>query len=558
MRTLIVILALALPAASCAGGPRFLAPEDTPQTAYGAFLSARYAAQMRDIAASAAYYDAAFGYEPELAMVADRAFSTALMAGDFERADRLASDAARDGAAGGVASLYGRAANLADGRNASPDETLYGPFGELISAMLDDWEQVRRGRASVAVEAASSRDLPMGAAGYLLIHQALLLEAGGAFDRAEGAYGAADTSLGLRDFTTVLLGEFLERRGRRDEAAGLYERQLARSGRDGDPEVIAALARVQSGGRAPRFPTAPQAAARAIHGPAELLMSRAPVEFPVLYLRLAQRLDPDFARNTLAAAQALESLGLSRAAQRAYGAIQTGPFAERAAISGAWLDFEAGRTEAALRRARAMGGSSASPGLRMLLANLLQASGDCEAAEALYISLIDEAEAAGERVDWRYAYFAGSCRLSRVGWDEAATLMLRALELAPDQPSVLNDVGYSLIVEGGEVERGLDMVQRAAAMEPENSAFLDSVGWGFYRAGYPEEAIDWLERAIEREPGNPVITWHLGDVYAATGRELEAGFQWRRALELNPDADLAALLERRLSLGLAAGPVEAS
>jgi len=558
MRTLIVILALALPAASCAGGPRFLAPDTEPQTAYGAFLSARYAAQMRDISASAAYYDAAYGHEPDLAMVADRAFSTALMAGDFERADRLASDAAREGAAGGVASLYGRAAQLAGGRNASADETNYGPFGELIAVILDDWERVRRGRVSAAIDTASTRDLPMGAAGYLLIHQGLLLEAGGVFDRAEDAYRAADTSLGLRDYTTVLLGGFLERRGRRDEAASLYQRQLARSGRDGDPEVIAALARVQSGGRAPRLPAAPQAAARAIHGPSVLLMSRAPVEFPVLYLRLAQRLDPGFARNTLAVAQALETLGLETAARSAYGAINAGPFAERAAISGAWLDFEAGRTEAAVRRARAMGGSSASPGLRMLLANLLQASGDCEAAEALYISVIEEAEAAGETVDWRHAYFAGSCKLSRAGWDEAAPLMLRALELAPGQPSVLNDVGYSLIVEGGEVERGLDMVQRAAAMEPENSAFLDSVGWGFYRAGYPEEAIDWLERAIEREPGNPVITWHLGDVYAATGRELEAGFHWRRALELNPDPDLAALLERRLSMGLAAGPVEAS
>jgi len=558
MRTLIVILALALPAASCAGGPRFLAPDDTPQTAYGAFLSARYAAQMRDIAASAAYYDAAFGYEPELAMVADRAFSTALMAGDFERADRLASGAAREGAAGGVASLYGRAVQLAGGRSAAPDETQYGPFGELIAVILEDWERVRRGRASAAAEAASGHELPMGAAGYLLIHQALLLEAGGLFERAEDAYRAADRSLGLQDYTTVLLGEFLERRGRRDEAAMVYQRHLARSGRDGDPEIAAALARVRSSGRAPRFPTPQQAAARAIHGPAVLLMSRAPVEFPVLYLRLAQRLDPGFARNTLAAAEALHSLGLSTAARSTYGAIAAGPFAERAAISGAWLDFEAGRTEAAVRRARAMGGSSASPGLRMLLANLLQASGDCEAAEALYISLIEEAEAAGEDVDWRHAYFAGSCKLSRAGWDEAAPLMLRALELAPDQPSVLNDVGYSLIVEGGEVERGLDMVQRAAEMEPENPAFLDSVGWGFYRAGYPGEAIDWLERAIEREPGNAVITWHLGDVYAATGRELEAGFHWRRALELDPDPELAALLERRLSLGLDAGPVEAS
>lgn len=558
MRTLIVILALALPAASCASGPRFLAPDDTPQTAYGAFLAARYAAQMRDITASAAYYDAAYGHEPGLALVADRAFSTALMAGDFERADRLAPGAARDGGVGGVASLYGLAAQLADGRTAVPDATNYGPFGEMIEIILNDWERVRRGRAGAAVETASTRDLPVGAAGYLLIHQGLLLEAGGVYGRAEDAYRAADTSLGLRDYTTVLLGEFLERRGRRNEAVTLYERQIARSGQEGDPEIRAALARVQTRGRPPRFPSAPQAAARAMHGPAMLLMSRAPVEFPVLYLRLAQRLDPDFDRNTLATADALQSLGLAPAARHAYGSIETGPFAERAAISGAWLDFEAGRTEAAVRRARTLGVPSASPGLRMLLANLLQASGDCEAAEALYTSLIEDAEAAGEPVDWRHAYFAGSCTLSRAGWAEAAPMMLRALELAPDQPAVLNDVGYSLIVEGGEVERGLDMVQRAAALEPENPAFLDSVGWGFYRAGYPVEAVDWLERAIEREPGNPVITWHLGDVYAATGRELEAGFHWRRALELDPDPELAALIERRLSLGLAAGPVEAS
>ncbi len=558
MRTLIIILALALPAASCAGGPRFLAPDDTPQTAYGAFLSARYAAQMSDIAASAAYYDAAHGHEPGLAMVADRAFSTALMAGDFARADRLATDAGREGGVGGVASLYALAVQLADGQAAAPDATQYGPFGELIAVILGDWEHVRRGRAPAAAEAASNHDVPMGAAGYLLIHQGLLLEAGGEFERAESAYRAADNSLGLGDYTGVLLGAFLERRGRREDAAGIYERQIARSGGDGDPEIAAALARVQSGGRPPRFPTAPHAAALAIHGPAVLLMARAPVEFPVLYLRLAQRLDPSFARNTLAVADALQSLGLAPAARRAYGRIYAGPFAERAEISAAWLDFEAGRTQAALERARALGGSSASPGLRMLLANLLQASGDCEAAEALYISLIDEAEAAGEAADWRHAYFAGSCRLSRAGWDAAAPLMLRALELAPDQPAVLNDVGYSLIVEGGEVERGLDMVQRAATLEPENPAFLDSVGWGFYRAGYPEEAVDWLERAIERQPGNPVITWHLGDVYAATGRELEAGFHWRRALELDPDPELAALIERRLSLGLAAGPVEAS
>ncbi|MCC5995488.1 MAG: tetratricopeptide repeat protein [Oceanicaulis sp.] len=556
MRALIAILLMALPAASCAAGPRFLAPDDTPQSAYGAFLSARYAAQMRDIAASAAYYDAALDHAPDQALVADRAFSSALMAGDFARADRLASGAAREGAAGGAANLYLMAAGLTGARLTPAPQDSFGPFGELIAAMLEDWRMAARGRSGAAAAAAASHDLPMEAAGYLLVHRALILEAAGEFAQAEGAYRAADQSLSMRDFTTVLLGAFLERRGRRADAEQLYARQIARSGRDPDPEVFAALERVRAGGRAPRFPGAAQGAARAIHAPAMLLMSREPVEFPVLYLRLVQRLDPGFERNTMAAADALRQLGLAPAARAAYASVGEGPFAERAAASMAWLDFDSGAREDAVRRARAMAGRTRTPGARELLANLLQVSRECEAAEALYLALADEAEAAGEAPDWRHFYLAGSCRLSRAGWSEAEPLMMRALELAPDQPSILNDVGYSLIV-AGRVDDGLDMVERAVAMEPDNAAFLDSMGWGLYRAGEPDGAVEWLERAIERAPDNPVINWHLGDAYAATGRTLEAGFQWRRALELDPEAELAALLARRLELGLAAGPVEA-
>ncbi|KAA5805232.1 tetratricopeptide repeat protein [Alkalicaulis satelles] len=559
MRALIVILAMALPAAACAGGPRFLPPDDdeAPPSAYGAFLSARYAAQMRDIEASAAYYDAALDQAPGLDLIADRAFSSALLAGDFARADRLAPGTVRDGAPGGVASLYLMSAALAGSRVPALPQESYGPFGEMIAAMLEDWRLAARGRASAAAAAAGSHDLMMGAAGHLLVHQALILEAAGEYDRAEAAYRAADQTLSMRNFTTVLLGAFLERRGRRSEAGRIYERQLARSGQDGDPEVAAALERVRAGGRAPRFPAAPQAAARAVHGPAQLLMSHAPVEVPVLYMRMAQRLDPDFDRNTLAVADALRALGIDDAARTAYASVREGPFAERAAASAAWIDFDTGARQEAVDRARAMAGRTRTPAARELLANLLQASRECEAAEALYLSLVEEAEAAGDEPDWRHFYLAGSCRLSRAGWSEAEPLMMRALELAPDEASVLNDVGYSLIVEG-QVEEGLAMVERAVAQEPDNAALLDSMGWGLFRAGEPEAAVDWLERASERAPDNPVINWHLGDAYAATGRVLEAGFQWRRALELGPDADLAALLARRLELGLEAGPVEAS
>ena len=68
----------------------------------------------------------------------------------------------------------------------------------------------------------------------------------------------------------------------------------------------------------------------------------------------------------------------------------------------------------------------------------------------------------------------------------------------------------------------------------------------------------WLERAAAQSPANATIQWHLGDAYAAVGRELEASFQWQRALELDPDANEEALIQRRLQLGLAAGPEDVS
>ena len=131
-------------------------------------------------------------------------------------------------------------------------------------------------------------------------------------------------------------------------------------------------------------------------------------------------------------------------------------------------------------------------------------------------------------------------------WDRAEADFTKALELAPDQPSVLNYLGYSWAEQGRNLNRAREMIERAVAQRPNDGAFIDSLGWVIMKQGNPKEALPYLERAVELEPTDPSINGHLGDAYAANGRLLEAQFQWRRALTLKPEPQEQARLEALL------------
>lgn len=552
----VAIVCLGLSLSACTAGPAgFLEPETRSQSAYGAFLAARYAGATRDVDASARLYAEALAFEPGSELISERAFLAALLAGDFDHADAVAVAAAGDQGASRLARLYVSAAVLAGARLEPPArEAAPDPFSAMIEEMLDAWALVDEGRRDEARALAAGSDTPFSVTGHLLVHRALILEAAGELDAAERIYRAADTTLGLDDFTTVLLGEFLERRGRRDEAAAVYERRLAQSPGREDPEVSQGLQRVNERRRAPRFPRPDEAAARALYAPSALLTSQAPVDYSALYLRVVQRLDGDFQRNTMALAQMLEELTLNDGAARAYRTISEGPFSPEASVNAAWLEFRSGARDEALDEARALVSETRREAPKLLLADMLRASDRCDEAVTLYEEVTAARREAGEPLDWRPIYYAGVCRQTRDGWAVAERYYLDALEIAPDEPRVLNHVGYNWIVLGERVDEGFELVSRAARLAPDNGAILDSLGWGHFKQNRPDEAVTWLERAVERSPSDPTINWHLGDAYAAVGRELEARFQWRRALELDPDPREQALLNRRLELGFAAGP----
>ena len=150
-----------------------------------------------------------------------------------------------------------------------------------------------------------------------------------------------------------------------------------------------------------------------------------------------------------------------------------------------------------------------------------------------------------EQPNWLIFYFRGICYERSKQWAKAEADLKKALELFPDQPHVLNYLGYSWVDQGINLDEGMRMIRRAVEQRPDDGYIVDSLGWAYYRLGNYEEAVKHLERAVELKPDDPTINDHLGDAYWQVGRTLEAQFQWAHARDLKPEPeDLAKIKEK--------------
>jgi tetratricopeptide (TPR) repeat protein len=118
----------------------------------------------------------------------------------------------------------------------------------------------------------------------------------------------------------------------------------------------------------------------------------------------------------------------------------------------------------------------------------------------------------------------------------AAATFLRLLEMQPDHAPALNYLGYMWADRGENLERALEMVEKAVEIDPHNGAYIDSLGWIQYRLGKYAEAREHLEEAARLVPGDPVVYEHLGDVYTALGERGKAAEFYRRALQVAAEA----------------------
>ena len=185
------------------------------------------------------------------------------------------------------------------------------------------------------------------------------------------------------------------------------------------------------------------------------------------------------------------------------------------------------------------------------LADILAADKDF----AGVVTALDKAIALAEPIDdrdWNLFYQRGIAFERQGKWDQAEADFKKALELSPDQPQVLNYLGYSWVDMGRNLEEGLEMIRKAVELRPNDGYIIDSLGWAYYRLGRYDEAVEELERAVLITPIDPTINDHLGDAYWHVGREREARFQWERALkgDPEPDAEQVAKIKAKLEGGL--------
>lgn len=549
VRTLPLILA-AMALSACISPSAPLEEDET--SVYGAFLAARYAGVNRDVASAAENYARALGQAPGDPTLADRAFITALLAGDRQQSARLAQATVEVGDPSRLATLYLAADQIARrdyggaiaSLEAAPD---YGPFNTLMRDLLMQWAMMGDGRQLAAMDAANSTAAPEFLSAHLWLHKAMLADIAGETEAADGAYRTAAYSSVFPRLAAEMYGNFLERNGRFDEASALYQTNLDASPEE--PFALDALRRLDAGERPRRRLTVPEMAARSLFGPATELAAQADMDLSVIYLRMVERLDPAYAPTRMSLAGTLERISLPEAALAEYAAVAEGPFRFAADIDQIWLLGRLARTEEATLLARRLVDESGDIEARLLLADLLRVQGRCPEAVTLYERVIADRDAAGQVGDWRYHYYAGACHYDGDNWPAAERHYEAALRLEPRESRILNDLGYFWIERGERGDEAFEMIMLAAELDPENGNVIDSLGWAHYRLGQYQAAVQALERAAELSPGNATANYHLGDAYWQVGRYLEAGFQWRRAIDLDPRPEQRVGLEYRLAHG---------
>ncbi len=249
--------------------------------------------------------------------------------------------------------------------------------------------------------------------------------------------------------------------------------------------------------------------------------------------------EPDFVRFTLG--QMAEERKLPQEAVNWYEAITSGPQLPQAQSRLAVLEAEDGKLDAALARLERLADMQNTPRPARVLAQA-QLARNAEQPDRALAILSAALAKDGNVAEWRYERALLLDDRERVA--EAERDLRAYLKLKPKSAQGLNALGYILANRTSRIREARELVSRALKLDPDNPMILDSMGWVEYRSGKLEAALRYLQRAHHLMP-DPEIAAHLGEVLWKMGREAEARELWARSLEANPDSDIIRRTQQR-------------
>ncbi len=191
-------------------------------------------------------------------------------------------------------------------------------------------------------------------------------------------------------------------------------------------------------------------------------------------------------------------------------------------------------------------------------ARLLKTYGSLQRSQRLYKEAIKSYTGAIEAAKrelhteslWPILFLRGISFERSKDWKLAEADFISALELSPNQPQILNYMGYSLLERKEKLDQAMRMISLAAEKAPNSYHIIDSLGWAHYKSGEYEKALLYLEKAMELESTDPIVNDHLGDVLWMLGRKREAQFQWKKSLSFKPEPGDQKKTEDKLLFGL--------
>jgi tetratricopeptide (TPR) repeat protein len=522
----------------------------------GAYLAARAAAISDDYAEAARWFTRALIADPGNLQLMEGAIVGQIAAGRVDAALPIALQMVATGTTSQSAAVVLFADQVKRG---AWEEVLTAieagrDMGSLTEGLALAWGELGAGRMSEALAGFDTLATTPGMEGFGLYHKALALASVGDFEGADAILsGEGGAIIGVMRRGILAYVQILSQLERNEDALALLNRSF---GTGPDPAIDGVRAALVDGQTLPfdivRNPT---------DGMAEVFFSVASAlareraegseGSTLIFARIAADLRPDHTDAILLAAGLLGD-------QRQYD-LATAAYAQITPDNPSYLEAEIGRAQALSASGNTAAALEALQQLNRTKGELLVINlslGDLYRREARF----DEASEAYDRAiadvpipearHWSLFYSRGITHEQMKRFDLADADFRRALELNPNQPQVLNYLGYSMVERNINLDEALDMIQRAVAAEPQSGYIVDSLAWALFKLGRYDDAVMPMERASILEPVDPIVTDHLGDVYWAVGRKLEADFQWHRALSFEPKPELADRIRRKLEVGL--------
>ncbi|MFO0408154.1 MAG: tetratricopeptide repeat protein [Labrys sp. (in: a-proteobacteria)] len=553
----ILVVSVAGTAAASTGERRIGDPLDLSKqtvSASGSFLAGRLAVSVKDAGAASAYLAEALLADPKNIDLLDRTFLAHVAAGRLDEAatyaQRLLEIDPRHRIARmmlGTSAIRAKRYEIAEGHFRAAVQR---PILDLIAPLMVAWSMTGSGNVQKAVALAervrgedwyeSFRNFTLGT----------MLDVAGQPDAALAklklAYDADPSPVRVSEG----YARALARAGRYDEALKVVDDFLLRAPRQ--PAMLDLRDDLVNKRPVNRLiESVQQGAADTLVAIAVPLSRQGGQDFALAFLQLALGIDPESPTGLIAISDTFSDLDQPQNAAKALAAVpESSPLKRNAEIAlGMTLD-RLDKTDEGVAHLEALIKANPSDFDALItLGNIFHnRKRFAEAADAYSkaIALVPKPV----QGNWSLFYYRGIAYERTKRWPLAEADFKKALELFPNQPDVLNYLGYSWVDQGINLEEGLAMITKAVEQKPDSGYIVDSLGWAYYRIGNYPEAVKHLERAVELRPNDSVINDHLGDAYWRVGRKLEATFQWRHALEKKPEPEEQVKIERKLKEGL--------